>query len=441
MNSDLMALFLESCGAAESLAISIASPNLPYPEVRSFRQPFIVIGRDAKANLASTTPQVSPCACLQVIAGRLFYLIFKDSDADQGKTEVQSGWLAHPQALQVGTCTIKLHKLIALATGSRQVQHEIWSPLSSPSLGQHRLPEITLELWNGNDWGEPHAIQRTLALVGRSGNCYVRLSDPSVAPFHCYLLRTPAGVWAVDLLGGTGLLVNETRVRWARLDDGDQLRIGKCWLRVSYETPMNAQIGDAVGALHGNIVTSPQLSPTQLPRPREPAGVVGTLAPATGSLVDQFSRMHRQMIEQFQEHMSMTMRMFGDFQRDQTRLLQHQMDQLQDLTGQLRDLHQELFQRLRNPGKRAMASPGRIGSGASLKAVGEAGNKDKDLDTAFLREAESSAAATDSTVPPAQQGRSNPDTEMHAWLHERIAAIRDDQQGRWQRLVKTLVGK
>jgi len=436
-----MALFMESCGAAESLAISIASPNLPYPEVRTFRQPFIVIGRDAKVNLASAAPQVSPCACLQIIAGRLFYLRFRDGDAGQGQAEVHSGWLAHPQAIQVGTCTIKLHKLIALATGSQQPPSEIWSPLSAHSLAQQGLPGVTLELWNGDNWGPPHAIQRTLALVGSSGNCYVRLPDASVAPFHCYLLRTGAGVWAIDLLGGTGLLINETRVRWARLEDGDQLCIGKCWLRVSYQSPMDERVGDDVGARQGNIVTSPRLSRAQLPRPWEPPGLVGPLPPATGSLVDQFSRMHRQMIERFQQYMSTTMQMFGDFQHDQIRLFQHQLDQLQDLTGQLRELHQELFQRLRNPGQRALASPGRIGGGASMMALGEAGNKDKELAKGLLTEMESSVATSNSTLPPAQQGRSNPDTEMHAWLHERMAAIRNDQQGRWQRIVKTFVGK
>src|SRR5208283_4738342 len=118
--------------------------------------------------------------------------------------------------------------------------------------------------------------------------------------------------------------------------------------------------GTMPGAVHGSIVRSSQVSPVQISTLWQPVAVAGALAPTAGSLVDQFNCMHRQMIDQFQEYMSMTMQTLGDFQRDQTRLLQHQMDQLQDLTGQLRELHSELFQRLRNPEQVALASPKQI---------------------------------------------------------------------------------
>jgi hypothetical protein len=77
-------------------------------------------------------------------------------------------------------------------------------------------------------------MNRVLALVGHDARCKVRLPVAGVAAVHCALVRTPAGLWVVDLLSQAGTAVNGAAVRWARLADGEELRIGPVAVRVRH---------------------------------------------------------------------------------------------------------------------------------------------------------------------------------------------------------------
>jgi hypothetical protein len=54
---------------------------------------------------------------------------------------------------------------------------------------------------------------------------------------HCALVCTPMGLWAIDLLGREGMLVNDRKARFARMSDNDDLRIGRFLFRVRGEPP------------------------------------------------------------------------------------------------------------------------------------------------------------------------------------------------------------
>src|SRR5262249_56446822 len=95
-------------------------------------------------------------------------------------------------------------------------------------------------------------MRRTLTLLGKAVECPVRLSGPSVSRYHAALLGTPFGLWAVDLLGEEGeptwqgISVNGARVRYARLTEGDELRVGKFLFRLNYAAdPHPLQPGEA----------------------------------------------------------------------------------------------------------------------------------------------------------------------------------------------------
>ena len=75
-------------------------------------------------------------------------------------------------------------------------------------------------------------MNRVMSLIGSASGCKFRLADPSVSPFHCSLLRTPLGLWVVDLLGPDGVSVNDALVRYALLADDDVLKVGRYRIRV-----------------------------------------------------------------------------------------------------------------------------------------------------------------------------------------------------------------
>src|SRR5207237_6258881 len=80
-------------------------------------------------------------------------------------------------------------------------------------------------------------IHRTLVFLGRTERCKVRLMLSSVSKFHCSLIRTPRGVWVVDLLSRNGVWINGTKVPWARLEEGDRFEVGVFVLRLRYDRP------------------------------------------------------------------------------------------------------------------------------------------------------------------------------------------------------------
>jgi hypothetical protein len=74
--------------------------------------------------------------------------------------------------------------------------------------------------------GRRHVLSGERALVGRSRECDVVVSDPNVSRRHIELRRAERGWTAVDLGSTNGMKVNGRRVGQAGLDPGDRITIG-----------------------------------------------------------------------------------------------------------------------------------------------------------------------------------------------------------------------
>ena len=79
--------------------------------------------------------------------------------------------------------------------------------------------------------GDEHVVKELKAgwtRIGRSVVADVQLDDPTVSRRHALIVRTPEeGLRALDDRSLNGLFVNGRRVEWARLEDGDELEIGR----------------------------------------------------------------------------------------------------------------------------------------------------------------------------------------------------------------------
>jgi Protein of unknown function (DUF3662)/Inner membrane component of T3SS, cytoplasmic domain len=74
--------------------------------------------------------------------------------------------------------------------------------------------------------GRRHALHGERALVGRSRECDVVISDPNVSRRHIELRRGERGWAAIDLGSTNGMKVNGRRVSHAELEPGDRITIG-----------------------------------------------------------------------------------------------------------------------------------------------------------------------------------------------------------------------
>ena len=171
-------------------------------------------------------------AYLQLIGGRMFCMDLRSRTGTFWESgPKRSGWLDIGQAVRIGPYSIR-------TLGNDQRNGTATENSGNPARqadSQQDLPQITLEFMSRK--GESSTWQMTpmLALVGSAEECRVHLVGSSVSSIHCSLVRTPVGVWVVDLIGKGGIWLNEMVVRVARLEDGDRLQVGKFLICIHYD--------------------------------------------------------------------------------------------------------------------------------------------------------------------------------------------------------------
>src|SRR5262249_29518028 len=108
------------------------------------------------------------------------------------------------------------------------------TPLTAQAMGREPLPAVALEFLNGPSQSMLWPVHPVMSLIGSAKGGKSRLPDRSVSASHASLLRTPAGLWVVDLRGNRSITVNATPVRSSPLADGDVLGIGRYRIRIQY---------------------------------------------------------------------------------------------------------------------------------------------------------------------------------------------------------------
>jgi pSer/pThr/pTyr-binding forkhead associated (FHA) protein len=226
-------VFRTSCGTTAPLELNVSGPGWARGERRVFDTPFVLVGRHEESCLRLEDGGVSRRhAYLQQLGGRVFCVdLGSRTGVRWGGEPRPAGWLRPGQEIQIGPFTLSL-ATADRAGGRPEEGIEDWDPLQDRVNDTRPLPQVTVEL--GNEVLSRLNMNRVLVLVGSSPACRVRLRDTRVSKYHCSLVRTPQGVWLVDLLNGTGTCLNGQSLRWALLNEGDCLQVGPYGLRVWY---------------------------------------------------------------------------------------------------------------------------------------------------------------------------------------------------------------
>jgi predicted component of type VI protein secretion system len=504
-----MKSFLNACGFREPLRLIVEGPRAAEGGSRALPQPFAVIGRDARADVILDDLRVGRRhVYIQAVAGQVFWLDLESrtGTCDESGTR-KWGWLAGGGLLQIGPFVIR--RAAGDVGGGEPGPHKgnptRESPLAVRGYGREPLPEVALEFLNGPSEATTWPMNRMMSLIGSAKGCKFRLTDPSVSAFHASLLRTPTGLWVVDLRGGRSISVNAEPVRFGPLADGDVLGIGRYRMRVRCrESRAGAPEPDRAGSIglpahrsRGDIVRRPVPEPagglapappayngSMLPMPPPPFPVVASAAgvevvsssdaallsvrshtelseSALVPLVNQFSLMQQQMFDQFQQAMGMLVQMFGTMHREQMDVIREELDRLHELTRELQELKDELA---RSPGR--AATPAVQPAGPVPPAMPAADPSPSPVAGAFARAPAAAATRPErplagaATPPPppagprpdqARPGLGLPVTggaaapgdvprDAVAWIHQRIAAIQQERESRWQKIVKLLPG-
>ncbi len=212
--------FLRACGADGPLHLVVGTGG--GLSTYALPQPFAVVGADPMADVwLGGYGLPHRAAYLQLLGGRLLCLDLAHEDPDARKGSYPPHhWVEPGQTWACGPAQIQFARLGA---GSA---HPI--PLTNPE-------PVVLAFSDDapGGAGEFH-LKVPFILLGTARQCQIRLRSRTVSRYHCALVRTPTGLWAVDLLGRGGITVNGTVARAARVDEGDELRIGKFVLRARF---------------------------------------------------------------------------------------------------------------------------------------------------------------------------------------------------------------
>jgi pSer/pThr/pTyr-binding forkhead associated (FHA) protein len=424
--------FLESCGAMGPIRLEIAGTRLGRRR-RTLLRPYAVAGRAPGCELRLPDARVaSHHAYFQLIGGRLaaFDLGSRSGLRWEDGRPLRSGWLDPGRVVQVGPFLVR----------------RLLEPGEVPAPADADIPPHNLR-WTG---GGPNVVlifpdqlpgpirwkmTRVVTLVGRAPGCRVRLPDESVAWYHAALVRTPAGVWLVDLLGHDRPAAPAATPRHTLLPDHAQVTVGRFRIIVRYEhaaspaTPAAAlsTVADQSAEVPAApLPPRPPEPPVELPLEPELISALEAVrndaaaTPALMRLVEQFGQMQHQMLEQFYQSTLALVSHLDEHYRDQLRQLHAELDGLRSLSRELAELGSQL-----GPPTAPPPSP----SGPSLPPP----QPSPPPAAINGRPPWPPPAPPPATPPPHPTPADTPDPLT--LVTRRIAQIRNEQRSRWQRIL------
>jgi pSer/pThr/pTyr-binding forkhead associated (FHA) protein len=459
--------FWQTCGGAGELRLLIERAA-QQPRGVVVPTPFAVIGRAETCDIVLDDEDISKRhAYLQVIDGRLwcFDLVSRTGTIWRQRRE-SVGWFDGAEGVRLGPFLLR-----TLARDN--IAPSAVNPLLSVPPEHDVLPTLSLEFPHATTNGVAEApttwqLDRPLTYIGQSQLCKIRLRSPSVSRFHCSLLRTPHGVWLIDLLGREGVKINGAAFRLALLCDGDCLRVGDFEIRVHVESrraPANSVMVPTNGAVVASrplvdraatvssaLATTakpanlaplpwPKLPPAQLPAPTAGTDSAQALLMA---FANQFAQMQQQMFDQFQQTTVMMLQMFSSLQRDQFELIRQELEELRGLNREIHSLQIELAKHEAAPigtanGRPLPAAPKFAATAIAPPALQPTSSKPEAAKSNPATEMP--APATPSISAPTSAPQVPAGHDVHAWLSQRFTDLQQERQSRWQKLVGTLLGK
>jgi pSer/pThr/pTyr-binding forkhead associated (FHA) protein len=236
----------DACGAAGALRILVKQARDRKSEVLVSKYPFGVVGRLFEADFSLSDPQVSKRhAYLQIVSGRVLCVDIgsRNGLVRKGKA-VGWTWLDRETPVGVGDLEIRLPDDSQEAGRYDEFGRKAPNPFTARQ--RANLPDTALEILYPGNRLSYWPMRSEVALLGRASECKIQLIDETVSRFHCSLLRTPTGLWVVDLVAERGIVVNGARVRYSRLDVDDELVVGGFRIR---PVAVNPSISSAFPAI------------------------------------------------------------------------------------------------------------------------------------------------------------------------------------------------
>ncbi len=351
--------FADACGMPGTMRLNVR--NLETGEVtkHDFATPFVLVGRDPACQIVLPNPDVSARhAYLQVIDGRLHcFDVGSRTGMRLNDVLLTEGILNARDSLLVGPYQVQLSQAPAY-----------WTPEANGEMPQFDNSVVDGELLKfGNARGRSRKdpvkrLRRKLTLLGRNKQCHIKLSHDSVGRIHAVVVRTRMGKWFVNLRQDRATLVNDRPLAGpcAPLGESDRITLGRFKMTLTHNAESGAlRPDDSTTNLKGRSFASvPEMfDDEQMGRADElqrdeiaegyrthPGGAIEaasreaasrSIDPTVMALINEFGRMHRQVLEQTHQQNLMMAQVMGAIQQSQDATIHQQLAQIQAITEEL----------------------------------------------------------------------------------------------------------
>lgn len=440
VDQGLLDEFCAECGLDTSFCVEVGLKGESTPHVHEFRQPFLVIGRRAGSDLMLDHWLVSRRhAYLQLIEGRFFCVdLGSRTGTHGGDATERSGWLDPVRAIQIGPYAVRPRL--------KQQFDSDYPP----------LPVVTWNLPGRPDQPSRWTMNRGLALVGRSPACRIRIGEPDVSRFHCGLVLTSSGVWVVDLQSQRPITLNGDVVRFARVEEGDELRVGRHLMTAEYDFGPVRSASNRSQPTPGASPTIPfvpgrppephdqlpALTPTVLVpdqvwshpaitgdiNPGDPAALAH---PSVNALVQLIGAMQQQMFDQFHQSMMVMFERFASMHQESSASLREEFEEVRKLSSEIESLRSETA---------------RLAEATTLSMQESAFDKATQVPPPLPSREPRPPVDRNGSGPKPPPNRvvtplPDPHVDFHAQLCERLSSIETERQNRWQKILAMMSSK
>jgi hypothetical protein len=164
-------------------------------------------------------------------------------------------------------------------------------------------------------------------------------------------------------------------------------------------------------------------------------------------LLGHCGQMQQQMFDQFRQVVMMMFQMFGTLHQEQVGLLREELDHIRRLTGELHELRAQLGQRppaADGPHprrRREPAPPAQTNPPTRPDRVAEQGRQVTAPSSPRGPAGEHERAAPRNEETATRRAGGPTDASLHGLLCQRIAALEREQQGRWRRVLASVMSR
>ena len=447
---DDFSAFSKTCGAG-TLQLNYLEGDGSLRSRRLSDQPFLIVGRSPDADLSLADEQVRWQHCyLQVIGGQLVAVSLEESTgiAVDGVQE-RIGWIKPSSVLQIGSVLFRLQANPGdgSARSSSESERSASHPFSTHFARD--LPATKFEIEGDSHGTYGWRLSRALTLIGQSTVCQARLVHPTISNVHAALVRTPEGIWIVDLNSREGVEVDGVFVRASRLEEGAICRLGAFTLRLCQGTlapaPPLRRKPPLTLSSPGTRVDSPSLLAT---RPRVSSfNAQGTDLEAPqlleAGLIQGAEVWPSSETEPFgpsQQAMVMLAQMLGTMHRDHMNLVKDELTEIRRLADEMHQLRVEIGQGGANqPAAEPVARPMPAASTTTPDPV--------EVKVTPPQAAPAEKQATLASEPPESAAEEEMPADLKrdpkeclAIASQFLAAYEQKQDGHWSRLLKAVTG-